>query len=269
MFPLFACSIPILYKTPPSSSEPIIISWILLARPTTPINVIPHTHPLNRPHTTLRRSPNPACPSTPSTSHNRTTFVSRPLLHKVILIVSHSVPLAHRSSLHTGSFRSVPISNTLYQPQGVPARGYTPAPMDMASMDPRYNHSSSTNVANGYYTQPSYNVTSQAYTSQVHGRENSSNSSASSSYYPNVPQSPSTTQQQYSPSSPTSPSSERYPCSFCDKTFSRSFDRRRHMATHVPGSSGNNRCPYCSREYSRADSLKRHLDNGCDRRPQQ
>ena len=57
---------------------------------------------------------------------------------------------------------------------------------------------------------------------------------------------------------------ERYRCPHCDKTFTRNFDRKRHMEIHSPGSAGMNRCQYCQKDYSRPDSLKRHQDNGCD-----
>lgn len=55
----------------------------------------------------------------------------------------------------------------------------------------------------------------------------------------------------------------RFPCPRCDKSFTRNFDRKRHMKTHVPGRSGNNRCQYCRKDYSRADALKRHAGRGC------
>ncbi|TDL26062.1 hypothetical protein BD410DRAFT_836737 [Rickenella mellea] len=86
--------------------------------------------------------------------------------------------------------------------------------------------------------------------------------------YYSIPTSPASTPLYGQPVSPTASNSgtsqERYPCAYCDKTFSRNHDRKRHTETHVPGSAGNNRCPHCGKDYSRADSLKRHLDNGCD-----
>ena len=85
-------------------------------------------------------------------------------------------------------------------------------------------------------------------------------------YRPGPPPRSSAGTQQYASSSLPS-STERFPCPHCEKTFSRNFDRKRHMEIHVPGSSGNNRCQYCHKDYSRADSLKRHLDNGCDMKP--
>ncbi|KAH8118920.1 hypothetical protein DFH11DRAFT_407800 [Phellopilus nigrolimitatus] len=69
------------------------------------------------------------------------------------------------------------------------------------------------------------------------------------------------------PSSQSSSSTDRFPCPHCDKSFTRNFDRKRHMEIHVPGSSGSNRCRYCVKDYSRPDSLKRHLDNGCEKKP--
>ncbi|KAL5528701.1 hypothetical protein ACEPAF_7838 [Sanghuangporus sanghuang] len=70
-----------------------------------------------------------------------------------------------------------------------------------------------------------------------------------------------------SQSSQSSSSSDRFPCPNCDKSFTRNFDRKRHMEIHMPGSAGNNRCRYCHKDYSRPDSLKRHLDNGCEKKP--
>lgn len=68
----------------------------------------------------------------------------------------------------------------------------------------------------------------------------------------------------------TSPSSnpallgERYPCGLCDRSFTRSHDRRRHCETVHATSPVLHRCRYCGKDFSRADSLKRHVDNGCD-----
>ena len=62
-------------------------------------------------------------------------------------------------------------------------------------------------------------------------------------------------------------SAERFQCPHCEKSFTRNFDRKRHMEIHVPNNSGHNRCRWCLKDYSRPDSLKRHLDNGCERRP--
>ncbi|KAH7912421.1 hypothetical protein BJ138DRAFT_1112374 [Hygrophoropsis aurantiaca] len=61
-------------------------------------------------------------------------------------------------------------------------------------------------------------------------------------------------------------SGDRYPCELCDRTFTRSHDRRRHYETvHAPVPVVH-RCRYCNKDFSRADSLKRHLDNGCEER---
>lgn len=62
-------------------------------------------------------------------------------------------------------------------------------------------------------------------------------------------------------------SPERFPCPHCTKTFTRNFDRKRHMEIHIPGAGGINRCQFCHKDYSRSDSLKRHLDNGCEKKP--
>ncbi|THH06552.1 hypothetical protein EW145_g4004 [Phellinidium pouzarii] len=78
-----------------------------------------------------------------------------------------------------------------------------------------------------------------------------------------MPSSPS----QSSQSSQSPAVTDRFPCPHCDKSFTRNFDRKRHMEIHIPGSSGSNRCRYCHKDYSRPDSLKRHLDNGCEKNP--
>ncbi|OAX37920.1 hypothetical protein K503DRAFT_204068 [Rhizopogon vinicolor AM-OR11-026] len=69
---------------------------------------------------------------------------------------------------------------------------------------------------------------------------------------------------------PTSPSSnpallgDRYPCDLCERSFTRSHDRRRHYETVHATTPVLHRCRYCMKDFSRADSLKRHIDNGCD-----
>ncbi|KAI5118238.1 hypothetical protein M0805_008874 [Coniferiporia weirii] len=68
-------------------------------------------------------------------------------------------------------------------------------------------------------------------------------------------------------STPSPTTSDRFPCPHCDKSFTRNFDRKRHMEIHIPGSSGSNKCRHCYKDYSRSDSLKRHLDNGCEKNP--
>ncbi|KAG2112085.1 hypothetical protein DEU56DRAFT_204246 [Suillus clintonianus] len=68
----------------------------------------------------------------------------------------------------------------------------------------------------------------------------------------------------------TSPSSnpalvgDRFPCELCDRSFTRSHDRRRHYETVHATTPVLHRCRYCGKDFSRADSLKRHIDNGCD-----
>jgi len=57
---------------------------------------------------------------------------------------------------------------------------------------------------------------------------------------------------------------DRYPCERCDRTFTRSHDRRRHYETVHATTPVLHRCRYCGKDFSRADSLKRHIDNGCD-----
>lgn len=67
-----------------------------------------------------------------------------------------------------------------------------------------------------------------------------------------------------SPSSNPALYGDRYPCNLCDRSFTRSHDRRRHCETvHAP-TPLLHRCRYCGKDFSRADSLKRHVDNGCD-----
>ncbi|KAL4073715.1 hypothetical protein J3A83DRAFT_4371016 [Scleroderma citrinum] len=73
-------------------------------------------------------------------------------------------------------------------------------------------------------------------------------------------------QHSVSQSQSSNPPGERYPCELCDRTFTRSHDRRRHYDT-VHAASVLHRCRYCQKEFSRADSLKRHIDNGCDEMP--
>jgi hypothetical protein len=95
-------------------------------------------------------------------------------------------------------------------------------------------------------------------------------------YYHMSPNPQHTTQRSSPPPAPhsahtsTSPSSnpplvvDRYPCDLCDRSFTRSHDRRRHYETvHAP-TPVLHRCRYCGKDFSRADSLKRHVDNGCD-----
>lgn len=57
---------------------------------------------------------------------------------------------------------------------------------------------------------------------------------------------------------------DRFPCELCDRSFTRSHDRRRHYETVHAATPVLHRCRYCGKDFSRADSLKRHIDNGCD-----
>lgn len=68
----------------------------------------------------------------------------------------------------------------------------------------------------------------------------------------------------HSQSQPLNPSGDRYPCELCDRSFTRSHDRRRHYETVHATAPVLHRCRYCQKDFSRADSLKRHIDNGCD-----
>ncbi|EGO00335.1 hypothetical protein SERLA73DRAFT_180879 [Serpula lacrymans var. lacrymans S7.3] len=60
---------------------------------------------------------------------------------------------------------------------------------------------------------------------------------------------------------------ERFPCSQCDRTFTRLHDKKRHFDTIHAANPPTHRCRHCAREFSRTDSLKRHIDNGCDVMP--
>ncbi|KAF7985082.1 hypothetical protein HWV62_8957 [Athelia sp. TMB] len=64
------------------------------------------------------------------------------------------------------------------------------------------------------------------------------------------------------PASPP-PVGDRYVCTQCGASFSRSHDRKRHWASQHATSPSLHRCRVCNKEFSRADSLKRHTDHGC------
>ncbi|KAI6037586.1 hypothetical protein EDC04DRAFT_2702174 [Pisolithus marmoratus] len=74
-------------------------------------------------------------------------------------------------------------------------------------------------------------------------------------------------QHSHSQSHSSSASGERYPCDLCERTFTRSHDRRRHYETVHSAAPVLHKCRYCQKDFSRADSLKRHVDNGCDEMP--
>lgn len=74
-------------------------------------------------------------------------------------------------------------------------------------------------------------------------------------------------QHSHSQSHSLSASGERYPCELCERTFTRSHDRRRHYETVHAATPALHKCRYCQKDFSRADSLKRHVDNGCDEMP--
>jgi uncharacterized Zn-finger protein len=76
-----------------------------------------------------------------------------------------------------------------------------------------------------------------------------SNSSGSSGY-PGQPA-------QRSPTSPTSPGTERFMCNLCDKSFSRSHDRKRHYETQHSSNPAVHRCRYCKKPFSRSDDPPR------------
>ncbi|KAH7924240.1 hypothetical protein BV22DRAFT_1035392 [Leucogyrophana mollusca] len=61
----------------------------------------------------------------------------------------------------------------------------------------------------------------------------------------------------------SAPVGDRYPCELCDRTFTRSHDRRRHYETVHAAVPTMHKCRHCKKDFSRADSLKRHCGNGC------
>lgn len=141
-------------------------------------------------------------------------------------------PLPFQGSSSTGLSNTTQLQNAAHTHQGFPTADHQ-----------------------GYTT---YN--SSAYSSHAYAQHNPQQMYGQQRLYPPHRQgTPSIVAQNQS-----STSADRFPCPQCDKTFTRNFDRKRHMEIHLPGSSGNNRCQYCQKDYSRADSLKRHLDNGCE-----
>jgi hypothetical protein len=82
-----------------------------------------------------------------------------------------------------------------------------------------------------------------------------------SQHYPSQYASTSTASTNYASTSTTG---DRFICTQCDASFSRSHDRKRHYETQHLESPPVHRCQYCRREFTRGDSLKRHLDHGCD-----
>ncbi|EMD33715.1 hypothetical protein CERSUDRAFT_87043 [Gelatoporia subvermispora B] len=67
------------------------------------------------------------------------------------------------------------------------------------------------------------------------------------------------------PASASAGGEQRFPCSECERTFSRAHDRKRHYESQHLQTSHN--CQYCTKQFSRTDSLKRHIDNGCGEMP--
>ncbi|KAG2096399.1 hypothetical protein BD769DRAFT_1780814 [Suillus cothurnatus] len=120
---------------------------------------------------------------------------------------------------------------------------------------------------------PTPSQTYQVYSSTV--PSNSRSRPTIEPYYHMSPNPQHATQGSSSPAVPrpvhhTSPTTnpaligDRFPCELCDRSFTRSHDRRRHYETVHATTPVLHRCRYCGKDFSRADSLKRHIDNGCD-----
>ncbi|KIK39988.1 hypothetical protein CY34DRAFT_88195 [Suillus luteus UH-Slu-Lm8-n1] len=128
------------------------------------------------------------------------------------------------------------------------------------------------------HSAPPQFIPTPSQTYQVYSNTVPSNSRSRSSVEPYYHMSPNTQHTPQSSSPPTarpshsstSPSSnpaligDRFPCELCDRSFTRSHDRRRHYETVHAATPVLHRCRYCGKDFSRADSLKRHIDNGCD-----
>ncbi|KAG1848211.1 hypothetical protein C8R48DRAFT_778998 [Suillus tomentosus] len=124
---------------------------------------------------------------------------------------------------------------------------------------------------------PQHFIPTPSQTYQVYSNTVPSNPRSRSTvepYYHMSPNPQHTTQGSSPPGAPrsthTSPSAnpaligDRFPCELCDRSFTRSHDRRRHYETVHAATPVLHRCRYCGKDFSRADSLKRHIDNGCD-----
>lgn len=214
------------------------------------------------------RQPQSHPPSHHGTSHSESSLAGKPSP----LSCSTEI-LAFPLSVPGAALRPLPFS-TGHSAGAIPQSAFLP-PSPHGSptytRDHRYAHHTSTSAPSvGHQPYPAYSTPRHSPTSP-NTFAAPAHSHASSSAVPYIvpsqshPQSP--MYAQGGSSSPPGGPQERYPCPHCEKTFSRNHDRKRHMETHVPGSSGNNRCRYCGKDYSRADSLKRHVDNGCDQKP--
>ncbi|KAG2747071.1 hypothetical protein P692DRAFT_20875420 [Suillus brevipes Sb2] len=161
-------------------------------------------------------------------------------------------------------------SNTYYPPHHHPS---APSPQyaihSHPHIDPQSLHS---------HSAPPQFIPTPSQTYQVYSNTVPSNPRARSSVEPYYHMSPNPQHTPQSSSPPaarpshtsTSPSSnpaligDRFPCELCDRSFTRSHDRRRHYETVHAATPVLHRCRYCGKDFSRADSLKRHIDNGCD-----
>jgi hypothetical protein len=54
-----------------------------------------------------------------------------------------------------------------------------------------------------------------------------------------------------------------YKCSFCDKIYPTSANRRRHEVTSHISKDTKYKCDKCKKEYTARDSLTRHIKNNC------
>jgi len=54
-----------------------------------------------------------------------------------------------------------------------------------------------------------------------------------------------------------------YKCSFCDKIYPTSANRRRHEVTSHISKDTKYKCEKCKKEYTTRDSLTRHIKNNC------
>jgi len=206
----------------------------------------------------------------------------------------------HSQTSHQSHYQRQPGSPPYYVP---PPPHISPPPAQGMRQYPHqaFNNSQTARVAEtGYYQSSSMASSRAEYPSSTpyaqppvnrdrqHGFIPTPSEIAQS--YPNyTPESSSRVYQQFHPTSEPSPvgrnsthhmgpdssstvvsnatsttTSERYRCDKCDKTFSRSHDRKRHHETQHHPVPAIHRCRYCEKEFSRSDSLKRHLDNGCD-----
>ncbi|KAI0683147.1 hypothetical protein BC835DRAFT_1396861 [Cytidiella melzeri] len=165
---------------------------------------------------------------------------------------------------------SAPARQTYSDHPAVPSAHYTHYPSQYPLSQHTRNHQ--------HPSHPRYQPTpalilpsvSASSTSSAHSSSTSLRRPSSSSTSPSTPYHHPQHHHHHPASSHLPPSpggTERYPCDKCDKTFSRSHDRKRHYESQHSAQPTSHRCPYCKKEFSRADSMKRHVDNGCEKDP--